>query len=102
MSTGIEQRGAIEIGELLQHHLGQRQSLLEPASVKGRLVEGDQAVDEEGVVFEVSAELCPAVLVGAQEAAVATEFAQEEIGVFRCRVSIIGSAEDAGSFGQCS
>ena len=78
MSAGIEERGAVGIGELLQHRLGQRQSLLEPAPVKGRLVEGDQAVDQEGVVFEVGAELGPAVLVGAEQAAVAAEFARRK------------------------
>ena len=41
---------------------------LEPALLEGRLVEGQQRLEQEGVVLEVAVEVGPAVLVGAQQA----------------------------------
>ena len=43
---------------------------LEPAHLEGRLVEGEQRLQQEGVVLEVGVELRLAVVVGAQQAAV--------------------------------
>ena len=50
---GEEEAAAFVVAVLLDHRVGQRLRLVEPLLLAGRVVQRQQAVDEEGVVVEV-------------------------------------------------
>ena len=78
---GVEEAAVLGVGEVGDHPVGQRPGLVQPLRVAGGGVEPEQAVGEEGVVFEVGRQLRLAGAVGPQQAAVGVaELRQEEVG----------------------
>ena len=67
VAGGREEAAALAVAEALDRRLGQRPRLVEPALLEGRLIQGEQRFEQEGVVLEVGVEVGPAVLVGAQQ-----------------------------------
>ncbi len=56
---GREEAAALGVAEAGDHRVGERQGLLEPALLEGRFVEGEQGLEQEGVVLQVGVEAAP-------------------------------------------
>ena len=74
--------------EPLTHRVGDLPGRQQPAALKGRLVERDQGLDQEGVVLQVAVELRLAVLPGAHQAKRAVRgpldhLSEDEVGAGR-------------------
>ena len=68
---GREEAAVLGVREAGDHLVGQRDRLLEPALLAGRFEQRDQRLEQEGVVLQVRVDLGAAVVVGAQQPAVA-------------------------------
>ena len=81
VSRGIEEAAELGIGEVGDHPIGEHAGLSKTFGVAGGGVEPEQAVGEEGVVFEIGRQLGAAGSVGSQEAAVGIdELGEQEVG----------------------
>ena len=69
------------VGEAGDHRVGQLPGRGEPARLERRLVEGEQRLEQEGVVLEVGVQCARAVLARAQQPALAVaQVAEHELG----------------------
>ena len=89
------------VAEALDHRVGQRARLAEPARVEARLVEGQQRLEQVGVILEVGVEAPAAVLPGAQQPAVGVaQRAEHEVGGAGGGLEVVGSLEHRAGLGQ--
>ena len=66
---GGEEAAALVVGEAGEQGVGELAGALEPDGLEARFVEGEQGLEQEGVVLQVSLEVGATVLVGAQQVA---------------------------------
>ena len=87
---GGEEAAALVVAEAGDHRLGELAGPLEPALLEGRFVEGEQRLEQEGVVLEVGVEVGAAVLVGAQQVAVGVaQLRPDELGAGAGGVQVV-------------
>ena len=98
---GRVEAAALGVVEALDRRLRQRAGLGEPALFEGRFVEGQQCLEQEGVVLEVGVEVGAAVLVSAQEVAVGVaRLAEEEAGALAGGVEVVIPSQHRAGVGQ--
>src|SRR3972149_5741424 len=88
------------VPEEVDHLVRPSDGLAQVAPLEGGLIDGEQAVDEAGVVLEVAVEARDAVFPAAQQAAVRPDGAEEEVGVAHGRISIGLGVEGEGGLGE--
>src|SRR5829696_3491753 len=89
VDRGLEEAAALAVGEALDHRVGGRAGGGEPAWLEARLVQGEERLDQVGVVLEVGVEARLAVLGGAQEApARVAHRTEDEVGARARRVEV--------------
>src|ERR1035441_6005663 len=71
VERGEEEAAALGVGEAREDLIGERSRPAEEALLKRRLIEREQRLEQESVVFEVGGQARRAVVVGPQQAPVA-------------------------------
>ena len=99
---GREEAAALGVAEAGDRSSSARaRASLEPARLEGRFVEGEQRLEQEGVVLEVGVEAGAAVLVGAQQAALGVAHRSRTNSAQRAGgVEVVLAAEHRAGLGQ--
>ena len=67
VNAGLKEAAICLIMELFKHNLCQAAGFAQPTQFKGAFIEGNQAADQGGVIFQIGIQSCLIGLVGAIE-----------------------------------
>src|SRR2546428_4904424 len=93
----IEEASVLLVRKQRERLVHQLTSFGKPAWIEAGLVEGEQAIGEEGIILQVAIEVSMPIFISTQQSSIFTQILPEEVGIVDSNFLVVGTVEIACS-----